>query len=827
MISDFENVARGYNNLGNIFWYQRRFDEALENYERALSIALSAEKLLQAADSYNNIGLVYSIWQNHDRARESFSHSLALLEGTDRNKLEGDCFMNMALTYLHENSLNRALEQSHKAYRCYSQIEERRGMGLSLSLAGRINLLKGEFRKSGALLHQALKLLEEVREYRRVVPARILSMTFKLQTGDFTGAVEDLHKSLQEAHELDTDDLEILALIRQLRLHCYTGKRDELNSALQSLYPDHAAKLSEDNTLELLQLMCLYSLESDRKIMEETYGNLFREYVERAHLNRNKRHLAWGFYYASVADFQEEKDFDEKIDKSFNLVTEIEDTSLRTHLKLFELEISLKKDTIDRESILHLQATLKEITRDAEERGDWQALLQAYRIRIMILSRSGLTTQPGNIDQEIIYFIERSVRTLPVIKDRSGFRKFLTKKIGIVEYSEDDIREIPQPVELSYPGDEPSISVMVGENARAVNSQEEVITDSKQITEENQDLSAMRTEISSLKQQLEKYRTEFEVQDSLQHLVFRSSGMRKIVQSFTPWKEDQSNILICGEKGSGKKFLASFIHDNFIGNQDSMRIFDCAVTSWEMISVTLSGKDFLNNAHGTDADLHTAPGTTIFFQELDQLKVEIQDRMVKLIRAKLDEGRRLPVFISSISIPPQTVMQKGKLLSNLLRYLGKFRMNVPPLRERKEDFLELLNIMLAEESQKTGRDILNPSIEAVTILRDYSWPGNVYQLRLFIRDLYNLKKDDTITAEDIPDSFRSLYAVTCDNLPDTFQALKHVKTNFIHRMDYFFFLNALQKYHGNLDRISQITGLSTKRLVRLLEKLNLDSEHFS
>lgn len=223
-------------------------------------------------------------------------------------------------------------------------------------------------------------------------------------------------------------------------------------------------------------------------------------------------------------------------------------------------------------------------------------------------------------------------------------------------------------------------------------------------------------------------------------------------------------ILIIGENGTGKELVAKNIHQLSKRPEEPFIIVNCAAIPEEHIDNELFGYEkgaFPEAKAKNKGKFELASGGTIFLDEIGDMNLKTQAKILRAIESKTFQrvggGRTLHVDVRVIAATNKDLSNEislGNFREDLFYRLNVIPVAVPPLRDRKEDIPQLVNIFLASSASSGGKR--NPKQiqpEALQILMEYNWPGNVRELKNLVERLSIMVKSDIITVNDIPDPY--------------------------------------------------------------------------
>lgn len=255
------------------------------------------------------------------------------------------------------------------------------------------------------------------------------------------------------------------------------------------------------------------------------------------------------------------------------------------------------------------------------------------------------------------------------------------------------------------------------------------------------------------------------VQESSRTLIGRAPQMVKIYRLIAKAALTSGNVLILGESGTGKELVARAIHDNSNRAKQSFVAVNCCALTESLLESELFGhvRGAFTGATTTKAGLfEEADGGTLFLDEIGDLSQAMQ---VKLLRA-LQEGEIKPVgsieskrvnvrVISATHRDLDEYILDGRFREDLYYRLKVFLIELPALRERKEDIEDLVNYFLARTNKKTGKEVSGVSAEVMEFLHSYPWPGNIRELENTIECAVSMTNMSVLCPEDFLEKFRT------------------------------------------------------------------------
>jgi DNA-binding NtrC family response regulator len=239
----------------------------------------------------------------------------------------------------------------------------------------------------------------------------------------------------------------------------------------------------------------------------------------------------------------------------------------------------------------------------------------------------------------------------------------------------------------------------------------------------------------------------------------RSSRMRGFLSAIQQIAASDFSVLIVGEKGTGKAWAARKIHDLSNRSNSNFVYVDCTSMDAESIQREFfcpdSAKPSPQNAR--ERLFEKANGGTIFFDEIDALPLATQGEIARILKSK-----SLPQiggssfahadvrFVASFCRKPDTPAKEGVLRTQISHRMSTIMINLPPLRERREDIPHLIEEFLLQYSHQRGGAVLSINPEALKLCLEYDWPGNIQELKDAIEGAVMICGDGLIQKEHLP-----------------------------------------------------------------------------
>ncbi|MBI4797601.1 MAG: sigma-54-dependent Fis family transcriptional regulator [Desulfarculus sp.] len=330
-------------------------------------------------------------------------------------------------------------------------------------------------------------------------------------------------------------------------------------------------------------------------------------------------------------------------------------------------------------------------------------------------------------------------------------------------------------------------------------------------------------EKSRLKEELHQLRSELKAREGLGLVLGKNAKILKLVRTLGQIAPTDCNVLISGETGTGKEVFARAVHYASPRAGGRFLAFNCGAFTEELLASELFGHErgAFTGAVATKRGLfEAADGGTIFLDEIGDMPTPMQVKLLRVIQEKvvLRVGGTEPVrvdvrIVAATHQDLKKLVEQGRFRSDLFYRLNVVSLNVPPLRERKDDIPLLATYFLQKFAAQQNKNIRGISQEMMRALGGHHFPGNVRELENIIERAVALSTGEVLDVKDLPDELKETSlagGVPEGGLP----SLEEKERQYI--------LWVLSQTRGNRTKAAEILGVDRVSLWRKLKRYGME-----
>lgn len=327
--------------------------------------------------------------------------------------------------------------------------------------------------------------------------------------------------------------------------------------------------------------------------------------------------------------------------------------------------------------------------------------------------------------------------------------------------------------------------------------------------------------IKELTWDVQRLKRQAESRHRFDALVGASRVMQDLFERMRAALDNDSTILILGETGTGKDLVARTIHQNSHRARGPFIPVNCAALPAELIESELFGykKGAFTGANVDSAGIFkAAEGGTVFLDEITEAPPPVQAKLLRVLQDKrirpVGSTEEIPVdvrIICSTNRDIEREVSSGRFREDLFFRISVITLNVPPLRERREDIPLLVDAFIERFNRKFNRQVKGIDPEAMKVLLSHNWKGNVRELENCIESAFATGRPGPfITVESLP---AQIVKKAEDRRVDRPMRLDQAEREAV--------IRALKAARGNKSRAASLLGITRKRLYHLIKKYGL------
>lgn len=250
----------------------------------------------------------------------------------------------------------------------------------------------------------------------------------------------------------------------------------------------------------------------------------------------------------------------------------------------------------------------------------------------------------------------------------------------------------------------------------------------------------------------------------------RSSVMQRLYSHIDLVAPTKMSVLILGESGTGKEYIARMIHEKSNRKSEPFVAVDCGSLSMELAPSELFGHkkgSFTSAVSDKTGVFVAANGGTVFLDEVGNLSYEVQKQLLRALQEQMVRpvGSASDInvdvrIIAATNEDLEKAIEEGRFRQDLYHRINEFSVNVPPLRERMEDIEEFCYHFIAQANEELDKHVDKISAEALSVLKQQSWLGNLRELRNVIRRSVLFAQDNILNVDNLPEFHKNVKVQT-------------------------------------------------------------------
>lgn len=311
-------------------------------------------------------------------------------------------------------------------------------------------------------------------------------------------------------------------------------------------------------------------------------------------------------------------------------------------------------------------------------------------------------------------------------------------------------------------------------------------------------------------------------------IVGKSRGIRNIINKVNEISDIEVPVLIFGESGTGKELIAKAIHKASSRRDGPFIAVNTGAIPRELISSELFGHvkgAFTGAIENKKGKFEEASGGTLFLDEISSMSSQVQIALLRVLENhKIDRvggAQEIEVNVRIVAATNENMndlIADGKFREDLYYRLNVYNIELPPLRDRNDDIPLICNYFLEKFNREYKKNVYEIDADAIEVLRRYSWPGNIRELRnILLRSMIGAK--NSIKKKDLPESIQK------GSLPG--QEIRFPAGTKLPDIERKSIIKTLQMAKGNKLKAAEILGISRRSLYNKLEDYRIDDDEFN
>lgn len=353
-----------------------------------------------------------------------------------------------------------------------------------------------------------------------------------------------------------------------------------------------------------------------------------------------------------------------------------------------------------------------------------------------------------------------------------------------------------------------------------------------------QQFKALADQIRAMESKLSYYQTELkrlqEGRFSFQSIVGESAKMEEVKMMALKVSKSRSTVLIRGESGTGKELFANAVHHASPRADGAFIRLNCAAIPRDLLEAELFGYEegaFTGaKKGGKPGKIELAHKGTLFLDEIGDMSLDMQVKLLRVLQEKEIERiggtkiQKIDVrFIAATHRNLREMVQRGEFREDLYYRLHVFAIDIPPLRERKEDMIHLTEFLIQKLNEELSSSVLSLDDRVRDIFMEHDWPGNIRELENVLERAMNVVEGTVIHVQHLPVYLRQKNlegALSCKGYQEESEISYSLQAE-VESAEKRVIARALEKTAGNRKEAAEILGIHRASLYRKIERYEI------
>ncbi|MCR4322265.1 MAG: sigma-54 dependent transcriptional regulator [Candidatus Brocadiaceae bacterium] len=336
------------------------------------------------------------------------------------------------------------------------------------------------------------------------------------------------------------------------------------------------------------------------------------------------------------------------------------------------------------------------------------------------------------------------------------------------------------------------------------------------------------TEIRTLRKELEE-------RFSLDNIIGKSNAMQRVYDSILQVANTDATVLITGETGTGKELVAHAIHHNSNRKKSPFVVINCSALPETLLESELFGHEegaFTGATKQRIGKFEYAATGTVFFDEMGNMPLSMQTKLLRLLQEKSFErvggNQTIKVDVRVLAATNKDLnklSEEGCFRKDLYYRLNVIPIQLPSLKERREDIPLLVTHFIEKYNKVFKKEIKSISQHVLNIMMSYGWPGNVRELENLVERTVIMAKGHVISEIELPMPNQKQARERFENI-DNDQITDSSLEDFLAHYENIYITRLLKRCKGRIDSSAEISGIDVKTLYRKMKRYNINKDIF-
>ncbi len=833
---NLKGISVCYNNLGGLMDDKGNRSESIYYLKEALKIQTLLNDPYQITNIYNNLGVTYMDEKNYKNSEDAFRRSLEIAINFNFFRVLIPTYNNLGTLFNAKGDWDKAIEYYQKAIDKCLEYDDFDGLIISYSNLGEIYEKRGEFNIAYDLYFKGLELLPKVNDEN--IKADLY--------GNIGSVLTNLHK-FKEAYSYLVESLDFFKSVDAKHKIVEGYQKQAMyfvmthNYESAAYYLNQALAIAEELNLTN-ELGKSYYLKA---ILERDDYESAKMYILKSielFLSNSKQYELAQANYLLATILADEQDWEQALEilnnnrksiKKFGAIKLLEknDILIANITKEHKAELEGSRNQVE------LTNKFYEITKDLGTITNFDTLLEESSNKLVEFSEADSAIVCLYNNQAIkdswqylkLINIEKNEKYFDVIMDIAKQSYTSAKKI---DYKQPSIAPIYNHIvafPLSLRNKSQGVIILMTKHGTHYFPEKSINMISALCNQIIVLIENIRT--SDLEKTHAQIRGEL-IESNPFNIIGKSKKMMEIFDLINRIKDTPTTVLVEGPSGTGKELIARAIHYSSIRRNKQFIAQYCGALPETLLESELFGHvkgSFTGAAYDKKGLLELADGGTFFLDEIADISLSTQAKLLRFLQegevkrvgsTKTEKVNVRVVCATNVSLIDK--VKTGEFRLDLYYRLNVIRIQVPALTERRDDIPLLAVHFLDKYNKHINKKVSGITDEAMTILKNYEWPGNVRQLENEIERAVTLADNNAfIKAEDVsPELIHFTANKTTINLLSKPQSLKDA----VEELEIQMITQALEETDWNQTQAAKAIGLSRQGLIKKIKRYNLDRD---